>query len=346
MQAGSRRRAFTLIELLVVIAIIAILVGLLLPVLSSAREEGRATQCAANAGTVAKAVVAYATEEEFFPPAYMYGQDEESGKWRLADQLPSNPNPANGYVHWSYALFDGGSVPENAFTCPTVTNGGAPRTNPGPDPDNWEPEQVNDLGGTIGAARPTDRQTARMAFTGNAALFPRNKFSAGTTRRNQFVRTSAIDMSGRGSSGTILVTEFFDNQDNWSSLAATDSGGGGNPRIKSHRSVSPFIGKSSGTDVYLEPKLGSVARFAYPRESDIKDAGDIQDQFVLQDGQSSTLLNAVGRHHSGGTANFAFADTHVERTTIIKSVRERKWGDRFFSLTGPNEVDMEFNSGS
>ena len=64
MTPRRRRRGFTLIELLVVISIIGILVGLLLPAISSAREAGRRTQCQSNMHNVSLGILGYVNKPE------------------------------------------------------------------------------------------------------------------------------------------------------------------------------------------------------------------------------------------------------------------------------------------
>ena len=80
------KRAFTLIELLVVIAVISVLMGVLMPALRAAREQGRMIRCGANVKNLTLAWLMYQDDNDGqLVPARVYGghhyYPKESNCW-------------------------------------------------------------------------------------------------------------------------------------------------------------------------------------------------------------------------------------------------------------------------
>lgn len=353
--APNQRKAFTLIELLVVIAIIALLIGILLPSLGAARESGRQLKCSANLRGVLQGLITYTTVyQDTLPISYYYANTTDGTSYNAADQFGNSSGRQEGYVHWSYFLFNDGTVSQDAFTCPSFgTSGGVARTNPGQEGKDWDVGQVNDLGSNSPSTLPTDRQVKRLAFTANEGIIGRNKIgqNQATPRRNRYVKLAEVDAESKGGSKTILATEWAQSRNNAaiSDLAALGTGTPGSFTIKSHRPVSPFYGLSAGLDILNETNgASSTARFAYFSDAQVNSGWrDSMGKFTnncentLASGDFSAAV--VGRHHKGaddfgGSANFGFVDGHVESSTIAKTMEQRLWGERIFSITGNNNV--------
>ena len=82
-QDRKRTRAFTLIELLVVVAIIALLISILLPSLSRAKEQARIALCLANQRSIVQASISYVMDKEsaVFAFPWDYVPDTAPSDW-------------------------------------------------------------------------------------------------------------------------------------------------------------------------------------------------------------------------------------------------------------------------
>lgn len=77
----TRRHGFTLIELLVVVAIIALLISILLPALSRARESAKSVKCLANLRSLGQGTISYATGDGDMLPGRLHPAINRNQGW-------------------------------------------------------------------------------------------------------------------------------------------------------------------------------------------------------------------------------------------------------------------------
>lgn len=92
---ASNRRAFTLIELLMVIAIIALLISILMPSLSMAREQGKVAKCSSNLRSVMQFTHMY-MENDYDRLIYWYSYNPPA-PWTIAS------TPGGGSIYTGFA---------------------------------------------------------------------------------------------------------------------------------------------------------------------------------------------------------------------------------------------------
>jgi len=104
--SAEKKKGFTLIELLVVIAIIALLMGILMPVLATARAQGRKIVCSSNIRQLVLANLGYAGENDgsyVAAASDMYAGGANNHRWHGVRDDKNEPfdalrGPLAGYL--------------------------------------------------------------------------------------------------------------------------------------------------------------------------------------------------------------------------------------------------------
>jgi prepilin-type processing-associated H-X9-DG protein len=355
--AFCRSIGFTLVELLVVIGLIALLIGILLPALSRAREAANTVRCASNLRSIGQGIAVYVVDfRGVLPP---------SNTWKGLQILPTTQVPSTplyGTIHWSSFLYsrrdlsNGTNIYHSTqgweqFQCPSLLDGGLPPANTYPG-NSILPNESSSIDPSTGEPA-IDAQAPKLAYTVNEALCPRGFFVAGATvsgsqiqRPYRFVHASSV----RNSSGTILATELWGIQ----SMMEVDSlvnPGQGVYVSAARRPVGGFTSPSGFIGAEMLWQLPNPPGYGWLFPMNRANVGNLSPDPSTNAAPGTTpitTLDWVGRNHGRKVldntgfdtrkSNFLYLDGHVETKGIRETFTPFQWGDQFYSLTGGDNI--------